>query len=201
MNTQIAIPHEPITIFIPRGITTGFEKSIFPWHQLGASTQTKGDAGVSVVLACMKAADTECKKVNGQGDILLTPAPDTAEVKYIRETINEHRYGLSINWRANGIRPNEPQWKYIYFVVEQGDHADNSWLVLEFDRDSMLDILDHGIISMYGQPGADEGATNVMEIRAHENSRRREITEYLKPRTNNIIEVPQSLLRITYVEQ
>ena len=202
MQSQIAIPTEPITIYIPHGVTSGFENSILPWHQLGASNQTKGDAGVSVVLACMKAAGHEPKKINGEGDIQLDPPPGTAEVKYARETITKRRGGISRNWRCNGIRPNETAWRYLYLVVEQGDHADNSWIVLEFDRESMMDILDEGIISMYGQPGADDGdTTNVMELRANENTNRQEITNYLKPRALNIVEVPQSLLQISLDKQ
>ena len=200
MNSLIKLPNDPIPIRIPCGTTTGFSKSKLPWHRLGASNQIKGDAGVAVVVACMKAAGVAVKKINGQGDIQLPVG--TAEVKYARETITFRRNGISTQWRCNGIRPQETEWRYIYLVVEQGDHADNSWVVLEFERESMLEILDDGVISMYGQPGADDGdTTNVMELRAHENGSRQEITTYLKPRANNIILIPQDLLQIDLVEQ
>ena len=201
MNSLIQLPNEPIPINIPCGTTTGFTNSKLPWHALGASNQIKGDAGVAVVIACMKAAGTTCKKINGQGDIDLTIG--TAEVKYARETIVlRSDGGVSRNWRCNGIRPNETQWRWIYLVVEQGDHADNSWLVLEFDREAMLRILDEGLISMYGQPGADDGdSDNVMELRANQNSARDEINDYLIPRALNVVEIPQSLLQIDLVEQ
>ncbi len=85
MNSLILCPNEPIKISIPCGTTTGFTNSKLPWHALGASNQIKGDAGVSVVIACMNAAGVTCKKINGQGDIDLELG--TAEVKYAREII------------------------------------------------------------------------------------------------------------------
>lgn len=201
MHTQISQPTAPITIAIPAGIQHGFDNSIFPWHQLGASNQTKGDAGVSVVIACMQAHGLQPKKINGEGDILLPSSK--SEVKYIRETVSPRSDGVSSNWRCNGIRPNKSEWKYIYLVVEQGDHANNEWAVVEFTRDAMLDILDDGIISMYGQPGAieeDRDNTNVMEIRASENSRTSNISGYLLPKALNVIYVPQKMLNIITIK-
>ena len=193
MNSLIQLPDEPILITIPVGTTPGFSNSKLPWHKLGTANQIKGDAGVAVVLACMKAAGHNVKKINGQGDIQL---PDgTAEVKYARETITRRRNGLSLNWRCNGIRPQESEWRYIYLVVEQGDHANNSWIVLEFDRESMLEILDDGLISMYGQPGADDGDTNnVMELRVNQNTVRdkKSMTISSNLVLLNVVEIPTS---------
>ena len=118
----------------------------------------------------MKAAGIPVKKINGQGDIQLDQKALLKSNTH-RETITFRRNGMSlVTGDATVSVPNETEWRYIYLVVEQGDHADNSWVVLEFDRESMLEILDEGIISMYGQPGADDGdTTNVMELRANEN--------------------------------
>ena len=146
----------------------------------------------------MKAAGVDCKKINGGGDIYHPPYK--SEVKFLVETLVETSLGLNREWRFNGVRPDQDDWHNLYVVVQQGDHASNEVLVIEFTREATLRMIEAGDITFYGQQqkGDDGTKTNVIEFRAHDNSRRSEIKDHLLPYANNIVRIPQHTITINY---
>ena len=200
MNTLIQLPISPIVVPLPYGNKNGFTQSIFPWHRKCDTNQAKGDAGVAIVLACMQAAGHLPEKINGGGDILLDDCRH--EVKFLCEAIKFNKNGsITREWRFNGVRPDQPDWQNLYVVVQQGDHASNEVLVLEFDRESVMKMIEAKVITRYGQQqkGEDGSMTNVIEFRPLHNSRRNEIADQLLPYASSVVTIPQDLLHIIFV--